>query len=192
MKESQIYREQIDTLTDEIKAEFTNLEPALLYKRPAPSANNPGFLYWHILRIWDLDLNHRIKREDAHNDAWHRGGYTEKSGYNPDEKGPARLRSMGLGYSDADVDEVNIPLDVLTAYHDQLSAETNEYLESASNDELRAGFSVPARPGTMTPADRFQHLVAHSYGHVGDIRFAKGLLGYTDPTYPKDEAKVAS
>ena len=34
-------------------------------------------------------------------------------------------------------------------------------------------------------AQRMQHLVGHSYGHLGDIRFAKGLLGHTDTTYPK-------
>lgn len=192
MKESQIYREQLDTLTSEIKAELANLEPELLYKRPAPSANNPGFLYWHILRIWDLDLNHRVNRQDAADDAWHRGGYTKKSGYNPDEKGPERLRGMGLGYSDADVDELNIPLDILTAYHDQLSTETNAYLDSATNDDIRAEFSIPTRAGTMTAADRFQHLIGHSYGHLGDIRFAKGLLGHTDATYPKKEAASAS
>lgn len=182
MNEAQIYREQLDTLTNDIKAEFDGIDSGILYKRPAPSANTPGFLYWHILRIWDLDLNHIIKGEAADADAWHRGGYSEKSGYNPDGKGLERLPGMGLGYSDAEVDEVNVPLDVLTAYHDQLTAETNAYLESG--DDLRADLNRPGRPG-ITAAMRLQHLIGHSYGHLGDIRFAKGLLGHTDRTYPK-------
>lgn len=191
MNESQIYREQLDTLNDQIKAEFDNIDSGLLYRRPAPSANNAGFLYWHILRIWDLDINHLIKGQNPADDLWHRGGYSEKSGYNPDGKGPSRLEGMGMGYSDAQVDEVNIPLDVLRNYHDELMAETNAYLETASSDDLRAEFNHPVR-GPLTAAIRLQHLVGHSYSHLGDIRFAKGLLGHTDPTYQEAKAAAAS
>jgi hypothetical protein len=192
MQESQIYREQITTLSEQIKAEFAGMDTDLLYKRPGPSVNNAGFLYWHILRIWDLDLNHIAKGEEPSSDAWNRGGYAARSDYDPTYKGLDRLPGMGLGYSDAEVDEVNVPLNELTAYHDQLISETNEYLESASDELLRAEIPMPSRPGApASAAQRFQHLIGHSYGHVGDIRFIKGLLGYTDATYPKDMAKVA-
>lgn len=193
MKESQIYREQIDTLSEQLKAEFAAMDSDLLYKRPGPSVNNAGFLYWHILRIWDLDLNHIVKGADPITDAWNRGGYAARCDYDPTYKGLDRLPGMGLGYSDEEVDEVNVPLNELTAYHDQLIAETDEYLDSADDEQMRADFPLPARPGqTATAAQRFQHLIGHSYGHIGDIRFVKGLLGYTDATYPKDKAKVAS
>jgi hypothetical protein len=191
VKESQIYREQLDTLSSQIKAEFEKMSEEILYRRPAPSANNAGFLYWHILRIWDLDLNHIIRGQSPSEDLWHRAGYSEKSGYNPDGKGLERLAGMGLGYSDAEVDEVNVPLDILYAYHDELTAETSEYLDSAGNDDLRAELNRPGRP-PMTAAQRMQHLIGHSYGHLGDIRFAKGLLGHTDTTYPKSEAVQAT
>ncbi len=191
MQESQIYREQIDTLSEQLKAEFVGLDPDLLYKRPGPSVNHAGFLHWHILRIWDLDLNHIIKGEDPAADAWHRGGYAARSNYDPSGKGLERLPGMGLGYSDAEVDEVHVPLNELTAYHDQLIAETSAYLESASNEQLRAEIPLPGRPNA-TAAQRLQHLIGHSYGHLGDIRFVKGLLGHTDATYPKEKAQAAS
>lgn len=193
MKESQIYREQIDTLSEQLKAEFVALDSDLLYKRPGPSVNNAGFLYWHILRIWDLDLNHIVKGEEPTTDAWNRGGYAARSDYDPTYKGLDRLPGMGLGYSDAEVDEVNVPLEMLTDYHDQLITETNEYLASASDEQLRVQIDMASRPGAnITAAQRFQHLIGHSYGHLGDIRFVKGLLGYTDSTYPKDKAAVVS
>jgi hypothetical protein len=184
VKESQIYQEQIDTLSGQLKAEFEGMDADLLYKRPGPSVNTPGFLYWHILRIWDLDLNHIVKGESADGDAWHRGDYSSKSGYNPDGAGLDRLPGMGLGYSDAEVDSVSVPLNHLYEYHDQLMAETGAYLGSASDDDLRAEINRPGRPA-MTAAQRMQHLIGHSYGHLGDIRFAKGMLGHTDATYPK-------
>lgn len=183
MNEGQIYQEQIDTLSAQLKAEFDGLDADLLYKRPGPSVNTAGFLYWHILRIWDLDLNHIIRGQSPDEDAWHRGDYSTKSGYNPDGNGLERLPGMGLGYSDAEVDAVSVPLDVLNEYHDQLSAETSAYL-GASNGQLRDEINRPPRP-PLTAAQRIQHLIGHSYGHLGDIRFAKGLLGHTDATYPK-------
>jgi hypothetical protein len=184
VNENQIYIEQLDTLSTQLKAELDGLDDDLLYRRPGPSVNTAGFLYWHILRIWDLDLNHIAKGESADADAWHRGDYSTKSGYNPDGRGMARLPGMGLGYSDEEVDGVNVPLEVLYQYHDQLSAETGAYLNSASGDSLRAEIKRPSGP-SVTAAQRMQHLIGHSYGHVGDIRFVKGLLGHTDATYPK-------
>jgi hypothetical protein len=183
VNEAQIYQEQLDAMSAAVKAEFDGLDSELLYKRPAPSANTVGFLYWHILRIWDLDLNHLVKQQGPDEDLWHRGGYSEKSGYNPDGKGLSRLAGMGLGYSDEEVDEVSAAsLDALHDYHDALMAETKEFL--SSGNDLRAEFSIAGRPA-MTPAQRMQHLVGHTYGHVGDVRFVKGLLGHTDATYPK-------
>lgn len=29
-----------------------------------------------------------------------------------------------------------------------------------------------------------QHTIAHSYGHLGEIRYALGALGWRDPSYP--------
>jgi hypothetical protein len=146
--------------------------------------NTPGFLYWHILRIWDLDLNHMAKQQSPDQDLWHRGDYSGKSGYNPDGIGMQRLPGMGLGYSDAEVDAVSaVPLDILHDYHDALVNETREYLSASSDDDLRAEINLPGR-APLTGAQRMQHLIGHSYGHLGDIRFAKGLLGHTDTTYP--------
>ncbi len=173
MNESQVYLEQLTTLSDELKTEISGTDAKLIYQRPAPSVNTPGFLYWHILRIWDLDLNHFIKSQPGDGDAWHRGGFTEKAGYDPAAHGPERLPGMGFGYSDDDVDGIAvIPVEVLGEYHNQLVAETEELL--ASGVDLRAEFTPPGRP-PMTGAARLQHLIGHSYGHLGDIRFSKGL-----------------
>jgi hypothetical protein len=173
VNESQVYLEQLTTLSNELKTEITGTDANLMYQRPAPSVNTPGFLYWHILRIWDLDLNHFIKAQPDDGDAWYRGGFTDKAGYDPSAHGPGRLPGMGFGYTDEEVDEIAvIPVEVLIAYHDQLMAETVELLNS--DIDLRAEFTPPGR-SPMTAAARLQHLIGHSYGHLGDIRFAKGL-----------------
>lgn len=182
MNEAQVYQEQIDTLVTALKTEIDGTDSSHLYARSGPSVNTPGFLYWHTLRIWDWDVNALIGGKGPDQDAWHAGGFSEKSGYNPDGKGHERLPGTGLAYSDAEVDEVGaIPLEVLNEYRDQLVADTNAYL--ASGADLRTEIHLGDRPST-TPAARLQHLIGHSYSHLGDIRFSKGLLGQTDATYP--------
>ncbi len=65
--------------------------------------NPVGWNYWHALRVWDLDLNWLIKGQKPDEDAWHRGEFTARSGYDPDGIG-LRGSGIGLGYSDAEVD----------------------------------------------------------------------------------------
>src|SRR5690606_30503701 len=144
-----------------------------------------GRHYWHALRGWELHTGARIKGQSPAEDAWPRGGFTQKSGYDPDGK-CLRATGIGLGYSDADVDELAvIPLEVLKEYQDMLLAETMAYLDAADNDEIRRSIPTLNPPGQMTNvATRLQHLVTHTWNHIGELSYARGMLGMPDATYP--------
>jgi hypothetical protein len=185
LNEAVAYREMIQAASDAIWARVEGVPADKLHARPAPGANPVGWNYWHALRVWDLDINWMIKGQNPAEDAWHRGDFTTKSGYNPDGKG-LRATGIGLGYSDADVDELAvIPLEVLKEYQDMLLAETLAYLDAADDDELRRSIPTLNPPGqTTSVATRLQHLVTHTWNHIGELSYAKGLLGMTDATYP--------
>lgn len=184
MSEAKIYQEQVQTLSDYLNTQLADVPQDKLHQRPGPQQNTIGWNYWHLLRIWDLDLNHIAKGQPADQDAWHRGNFTEKTGYDPDGKG-LRGMGMGVGYSDAEVDELQMEMSALQEYHEMLLAETSEYLNDVSDAELRREIPNPVRPDQMSSIGaRFQHLVGHSYAHGGELRYAKGLLGMHDPTYP--------
>ncbi len=184
MNEAAAYREMIQTASDAITARVEEVPADKLHARPGDGLNPVGWNYWHALRVWDLDINWLINGQDPAEDAWHRGGFSEKSGYNPDGIGMRGL-GIGLGYSDAEVDALGvISYESMKEYHEQLLAETLTYLDNASDDELRRTFEALGGRGETSPAARLQHLVNHTWGHIGELSYAKGMLGMTDGTYP--------
>ena len=185
MNEITAYREQIADMVTMLTNQVAEVPDEVLYKRPGVSQNPIGFIYWHILRIWDLDHSLRTGTNPLKDDLWHREDFATKTGYTPDGLGLRGL-GMGVGYSDAEVDGVRISRDLLAEYLAVLVAATNAYLDSADDESLRAERPSPLSPGsTMNSASRLQHTVSHSYHHLGEIRFIKGTFGITDPTYPK-------
>lgn len=83
------YDEQVSAMATMLAQQVGSLDDATLAKRPGPALNPIGFIQWHILRIWDLDLNLLIKGGAPETDAWHRGGYGDEIGYEPIEVRPA-------------------------------------------------------------------------------------------------------
>ncbi len=179
------YLTQIESMSNFVEQQVGELPDDLFNKRPGPSLNPVAFSYFHLLRVWDLDLNWIIKGQGPNGDAWHRGGFSDKAGYNPDGKGMRGL-GIGTGFTDADVDDLNISRTVLLDYQHQLLQETRDYLTGAGDDELNREVAplpnAPDRPATC--AERLQHTISHSWSHTGELRYAKGMLGFHDPSYP--------
>ena len=112
MNEITAYREQIDGLDTMLTAQIAEVPDAILYRRTGPSQNPIGFIYWHILRIWDLDHSLRTGTNPLTDDLWHRHDFAAKADYSPDGLGLRGL-GMGIGYTDAQVDGVRIPRELL-------------------------------------------------------------------------------
>ena len=184
MNEGAAYREMIQSTSDAIASRVEEVAADKLHARPGDGLNPVGWNYWHALRVWDLDINWMINGQDPAEDAWHRGDFTTKSGYNPDGIG-MRGTGIGLGYSDAEVDALSvIDLSVLKDYHAMLLAETMSYLDGADDADIRR--TIPGLGGRedTSVAARLQHIVTHTWGHIGELSYAKGMLGMTDGTYP--------
>ncbi len=61
--------------------------------------------------------------------------------------------------------------------------ETTAYLGAASDADLHREIERSGQP-TETPAKRIQHTIGHCWNHIGEMRYAKGMLGMNDPSYP--------
>lgn len=175
------YAQQIDEMSQMLLQQVGVLDDATLAKRPGPALNPVGFIHWHILRVWDLDLNWLIKGGAPTDDARHRGGYSEELDYSPDGIGTGGM-GIGTGYTDAEVDAVPYRAGVLARYQQILLDETRAYLSTATLDDLSREFPLRGQPTTV--AARLQHTIGHSWNHIGEIRMTKGMLGYPDPTTP--------
>jgi hypothetical protein len=181
MSHNQIYLEQIIAMSDALTAQISELDDEMLRTRPGHALNSAGFIYFHLLRVWDLDLNVLIRGRSAKDDAWHLGGYGEELGYNLDGKGMMGM-GIGTGYNDQEVDEIPYRSATLRRYHQQLMDETRSYLDHADDAELFREITVRKQPSS--PSLRLQHVVAHSWNHIGELRMTKGMLGFADPTTP--------
>lgn len=180
MTEGEIYAMQVDDMVQELSGAVDEVPANDLYKRPGPHQNPVGWNYWHLMRIWDLSLNMISGRDDPSQDVWHRGGFTDRSGYNPDGTG-GQGSGTGMGHTDAEVDAVNVPIDVLHAYRDQLVDETKQFLANASEADLNRELG---QPRWNTVRERIQGgIVRNGWMHYGEIRYAKGILGHYDATY---------
>ncbi|MEZ4521441.1 MAG: DinB family protein [Thermomicrobiales bacterium] len=182
MDEAAVYLQQIRTMSDFLVKQIDEVPADKFHERPGPHLNTVGWNVFHLLRIWDLDLNWIARGQSPQEDAWHRGGFSEKAAYEPLGKGGREL-GLGFGYTDADVDELAMPADVLKEYHQMLLGETAGYLESADAAELHREIEREGQQ-TETPAARIQHTIGHCWNHIGEMRYAKGMLGMSDPSYP--------
>lgn len=175
MSELQSYRTMIQFANNDLEEAVSTVNDDRFGKRPTPDANPVNFVYFHVLRHWDRDINVRIQGQDPSQDAWHRGGFTGLTGYNPDGKGDPNI-GTGYGYSQPEVDEVTTDKAALLRYHQTLWLETDALLSSLDEESLNVERTSPSG-STLTTAGRLQHLIAHTYVHVGDIEYIKGLVG---------------
>jgi hypothetical protein len=183
-KEAAVYLQQLNDMSETLEHLINEVPGDWFNRRPGQGLNPVGWNYFHLLRIWDLDLNWKCRGQKQENDAWHRGGFSTASGYSPDGKGRMGL-GLGYGYSDEEVDELQISVGILKAYHQMLMAETAEYLNAADEDELRRRSpSVLNSDVTRSNAERMQHTIAHSHGHIGEMRYALGVHGWRDESHP--------
>ncbi len=161
--EARIYIEQIDTMSATLSDASAGLPRGdLLHALPGPGLNSIGWNYWHLLRIWDYDLNWSIRGSHPHDDLWHRQRFTARSGYNPDGKGTDG-NGLGSRYRDFEVDELNIPFNVLNEYHDALLAETRVYLDEAGERRVTPHRRPAVRPEQST-GSRQPHPPHHRSG----------------------------
>lgn len=185
MSEAAAYRDQFRTLVEMLDKQLAEVDDATLAKRPSPSLNPPGFIAWHLTRVWDMDINLLIGGRPPNEDAWHRGGFNDELGYEPLGNGP-RGSGLGFGYSDTEVDALPHRAEVLRRYLAMVLEETEAYLAGVGDADLHAAIERPGTPfGSFTPAARLQHAIAHGWNHTGEFRMTKSMLGFDDPTGPR-------
>ena len=127
--------------------------------RPAPHANNIGFVLWHVARAEDGT----VSRLCGETPLWVSENWHERFGQPVDAPDPGDR--MGLR-------AVNIPeMEVLIGYLGAVHARTSEYLGRLTEDGLQG---VPSQSGP-TRAVSLRHLITHKNHHQGQIDFIRGL-----------------
>lgn len=149
------------------------IDDAMFNARPQPGANSVNFVYFHVLRHWVQDINRYCRGQIAEEDAWHRYELSKAMGYEPLGKGTDGI-GTGYGYSAAEVNQLPDKPEVLHRYHRILEEETAEFLTGLDPATLDAAGNMDGNDFTV--GRQLRHLIAHTFLHIGDIEYAKGLL----------------
>ncbi|CAN5740150.1 hypothetical protein BH23CHL2_BH23CHL2_30060 [soil metagenome] len=181
MSELVAYQRMIEGASSNLRDAVASVREGDFGRRPAPGANPVNFIYFHLLRHWDRDINIYIQRQEPESDAWHRHGLSESLDYEPLGIGTYDI-GTGYGYSAAEVDAVPTDAASLRRYHDILEQETKELLAEIDPATLEEPKELDGRKYTV--GQRYRHLIAHTYFHLGDIEYAKGLLGAPAGDFP--------
>jgi hypothetical protein len=142
------------------------LDPTVLTKRPAPSANPIGWLVWHSARVQDHHVSALMDREQI----WVGGAWAARFGLGPDSQ------NTGYGHGSDDVDAVRPEsAAALTDYLDEVTARTSamlEGLDAAALDQIVDRRWDPP----VTRGVRLVSVADDSLQHLGQAAYVRGLL----------------
>ena len=145
-----------------LMATCDDLSNEQLVWRPAPTANNIGFILWHLVRNEDARVTNTGKL-DA--DLWATGRWHEKFGQPataPDPGDRMGLRALAIP-----------SLEVLVGYAEAVHRRTLRYLAGLTPDSLDQ-LPDPARP-EYDVSGSLRHLITHKNNHHGQIDYLRGL-----------------
>ena len=134
--------------------------------RPAPTANNIGFILWHITRNEDRRISSTAGRlGQFEQDLWASGGWYERFGQPvtaPDPGDRLGLRSLAIPAPD-----------VLIAYAEAVTARTVGFLNTL--DDGRLGDLMDDGDRRENVSDSLRHIIVHKNNHHGQIDYLRGL-----------------
>ena len=151
-------------LHDGLRADIEALTQEQFTQQPAEGANTIAFLLWHATRLEDLQLHGVHGREPV----WVSGGWAERLGLDAEDLGTGLTEERMLAFQPAKEEVLTYAEAVWEASPALVSALTPERLDEPLN---------PERPRMTAGRSLANFAVGHAWLHLGEIRFAKGLMG---------------
>ena len=154
-------------LHDELRRELEEVPDDWLNWQPAPEMNHIGFLFWHLVRDEDWILPWISKVEPV----WVSDGWSERWGMTALEQ--------GTGFEPERAAQLDVSRDDLINYSEKVWRRSDELLATLSEADLDR--DLPG--GTDLPDYNTASLLTtgclnHSWTHLGEIRYIKGLKGW--------------
>lgn len=145
-----------------LMATCDDLTTEQLLWRPAPTANNIGFILWHLARNEDTRIT---ETGNLGEDVWAAGSWHER--FDQPVTAPDPGDRMGLR-------QLTIPsLEILVGYAEEVHQRSMGYVSGLTEDGLDQP-PDPTRP-EHTRGGSLRHLVTHKNNHHGQIDYLRGL-----------------
>lgn len=156
-----------------ISKELSELSEDALNWRPDAEANSIAITLWHLGRVADFVLTHRIEGRPVEEQRWFSHGWAEQTGYDPRGLGAG---GMGIltGYTQAEVAALpQMSGRDLLAYHDQVYQELQTYLQTLPEGGLDAAVPGEGQPRTIYFWSRV--ILLDATRHLGEMQAIKAM-----------------
>ena len=153
-----------------LAATCDGLTAAQMAWRPAPTANNIGFILWHVCRNEDSRITATARQPAGTSapyatDLWVADGWHIQFGQPPHAPDPGDRQGLR---------QLHIPPpEVLLNYAEAVNRRTTHFLSTLPPAALDAPIG-PAQPG-QTIGGSLRHLIVHKNNHHGQIDYLRGL-----------------
>ena len=148
-------RELVEELTDGLTEEDSTY-------RPAPEANTPGWLLWHLIRVQDDHIAGLAGIQQA----W--PNWRDRFAL------PFSDWATGYGQSADEVSAVRVSGELLAGYHADVHDLTLGYVEQITDDELARVVDTNWDP-PVTAAVRLVSVLGDLLQHLGQAAYVRGL-----------------
>lgn len=166
-----IFIAQLQNAHDHFAKTLDGLNADQLKYHPSPNAHGIGFAVWHALRAWD-DYYALITQTES---VYAKENWAEKLGFDSRGRG---INDIGTGFNVQDVADMNLQTETLSAFLESLWMHTRDDLKTMNDDVLLRPVTVPWwNPSAVTFGRVLSHIIAHTYVHIGEAEYLRGLLG---------------
>lgn len=167
MNAANVLQMQFERMAQEFTNTLGNLGAERLAWRPAPRANDIGSMLWHSARAWDGYLFYL----DGAGEIFVTQDWAERFGLKTKPK-----NGFDGTYTEAQVACVRARPKLLLEYVAAILARTNNFLAAASPDQLAELVKIPWWPEERRKAFVLAHVIRHSYEHLGEAQYVRGLM----------------
>jgi Protein of unknown function (DUF664) len=149
---------RLDGIVHSVLASATS---ASLTFRVDPDANSIAWLVWHLSRVQDQT----VAAQTGAPQVWERWSDRFDLPFSP--------RSTGYGHSTSDVAAVDVPVDLLAGYFEEVLASVLAYVSGLTDTDLGEVVDASYDP-PVTLAVRLVSVLSDSLQHAGQAAFVKG------------------
>jgi hypothetical protein len=143
--------------------------------RPAPEANTPGWLLWHLIRVQDDHVAGLAGVQQA----W--SGWRDRFGL------PFSDWATGYGQGPDEVGAVRVSGELLAGYHAAVHELTLGYVEQITDDELARVVDTNWDP-PVTAGVRLVSVLGDVLQHLGQAAYVRGLAEHASTESQEDPA----
>lgn len=161
----------IDDNNRRVRALLNESEDACLHWQPDPAANSIAVTLWHAARAMDVFYTQHILNRPAEEEVWIRGGWVEKTGYDPRGIGTNGW-GMLTGYNLEEAAAIpQMSREDLWGYHEEIMEMIRAYVEVAPEEGWLE--SAPGYEQRQTYYFWIKHPLLDMTRHLGEIYHMK-------------------